>query len=102
MQTLFYATLAPFIAFYALFGFVLYPLRSVLHPMSLVVPTNGLQYPINLLRHWTYALYYIISDVWGSAGIPLLFWSCANDVVPLQQVITSTAATTTSITPAVI
>ena len=26
-----------------------------------------------------------VSELWGSAGIPLLFWSCANDVVKLDQ-----------------
>lgn len=50
------------------------------------VPSGGLAFPVNLLRHWTFSLYYIVSDLWGSAGIPLLFWSCANDLVSLEQV----------------
>jgi hypothetical protein len=86
--TLFYATMAPFIAFYFLFAFVLYPLRHILHPMSMALPQNGLSYAVNLLRHWTFALYYIVSELWGSAGIPLLFWTCANDVVRVDQVST--------------
>ena len=51
------------------------------------VPTGGLSFPVNLLRHWTFSLYYIVSELWGSAGIPLLFWSCANDLVSLEEVI---------------
>ena len=85
-QTLFYVTLAPFFVFYFVFAFVLYPMRNVLHPLHLAVPTGGLSYAVNLLRYWTFSLYYIVSELWGSAGIPLLFWSCANDVVPIQQV----------------
>lgn len=85
-RSLFYVTLAPFFVFYAVFAFVLYPLRDVLHPMSIVVPKGGLSFAVNLFRHWTFSLYYIVTELWGSAGIPLLFWSCANDVVQIDQV----------------
>ena len=85
-RSLFYVTLAPFFIFYAVFAFVLYPLRDVLHPLSIVVPEGGLSFAVNLLRHWTFSLYYIVTELWGSAGIPLLFWSCANDVVQIDQV----------------
>ena len=86
-QTLFYLTLAPFFAFYSAFAFILYPLRHQLHPMHWVVPSGGLSFPVNLMRHWTFSLYYVVSELWGSAGIPLLFWSCANDLVSLEEVI---------------
>lgn len=83
---LFYITIIPFFLFYALFGFVLYPLRDLLHPVQLLkTPNNGWKYIINLLRYWIFTLYYIISDVWGSAGVPLLFWSLANDVMQIDQ-----------------
>ena len=85
-KALFYITVAPFMLFYLLFAFVLYPLRHVLHPMSIALPTGGMSFAVNLVRHWTFSLYYIVSELWGSAGIPLLFWSCANEVVKLEQV----------------
>lgn len=85
-RSLFYVTLTPFFIFYAVFAFVLYPLRDTLHPLSIVVPKGGLSFAVNLLRHWTFSLYYIVTELWGSAGIPLLFWSCANDVVQIDQV----------------
>ena len=85
-RTLFYVTLFPFFAFYFAFAFILYPLRNVLHPLHLAVPTGGFQYAVNLLRYWTFSLYYIVSELWGSAGIPLLFWSCANDVIRVKEV----------------
>lgn len=86
-RALFYITVTPFIAFYCLFAFVLYPLRHALHPMSIPVPSGGLSFAVNLLRYWTFSLYYIVSELWGSAGIPLLFWSCANDVIRIEQVL---------------
>ena len=84
-KSLFYITLFPFLLFYAAFAFILYPARNILHPMSLNVPDGGMAYVINLLRHWTFSLYYIVSELWGSAGVPLLFWSCANDVVKIEE-----------------
>jgi hypothetical protein len=85
-QTLFYITLLPFIAFYFSFSFFLYPFRNYLHPMHIPLPAGGAAFGVNLIRHWTFSLYYIVSDVWGSVGIPLLFWKCANDVVSLHEV----------------
>ena len=85
-RTLFYITIAPFMAFYAAFAFVLYPMRHALHPMSINVPEGGMSFAVNLLRHWTFSLYYIVSELWGSAGVPLLFWSVANDVIRIDQV----------------
>jgi AAA family ATP:ADP antiporter len=64
-------------------------MRHILHPLQIPVPSGGFSYAVNLLRHWTFSLYYIISELWGSAGIPLLFWSFANDVVHINQVILS-------------
>ena len=64
----------------------MYPMRHILHPLHLQVPAGGLSFAVNLLRYWTFSLYYIVSEIWGSAGIPLLFWSCANDVVLISQV----------------
>jgi ATP/ADP translocase len=88
-SSLFYITVAPFVGFYLLFGFILYPMRNVLHPMSIQVPSGGMSFAVNLLRHWTFSLFYIVSELWGSAGIPLLFWSCANNVVKIEQVLFS-------------
>jgi len=84
-RALFYITITPFMLFYAVFAFVLYPMRHVLHPMGWKVPEGGMSFAVNLLRHWTFSLYYIVSELWGSAGVPLLFWSCANDVIRIDQ-----------------
>lgn len=84
-NTLFYATLLPFFIFFSVFAFILYPLRNIIHPLHIAVPEGGFSFAVNLLRYWTYSLYFIVSELWGSAGIPLLFWSFANDVVKIDQ-----------------
>lgn len=90
-DALFYATLIPFFAFYALFGFVLYPLRDTIHfPSAAEGGAAGAGVgmagkAMGLLRYWSYSLYFIVSELWASAGVPLLFWQCANDVTPLHR-----------------
>jgi len=85
-RALFYVTIIPFFAFYALFAYVLYPNRHNLH-LEQFAPSPGanLPYVRNLFRYWIFSLYYITSELWGSAGVPLLFWQCANDVTPIDQ-----------------
>jgi len=29
---------------------------------------------MNLLRYWSFSLFFIVSELWASAGVPLLFW----------------------------
>ncbi len=85
-RSLFYVTIVPFFAFYALFAYVLYPNRHNLH-LEQFAPVAGSSMPYvrNLVRYWIFSIYYITSELWGSAGVPLLFWQCANDVTPIDQ-----------------
>lgn len=92
-QALFYLTLIPFFIFYTVFAFVLYPLRDSLHTFQGfgAVASQGsffgkfMTLLSSLLKYWSFSLYFIVSELWASAGVPLLFWSVANDVTPLAQ-----------------
>lgn len=89
-QKLFYTTIATFIGFFALFALVLYPCRDLLHPTSAadalksMLPA-GFSGLIALFRNWTYALFYIMSELWGSVAISLLFWGFANDTTKVSE-----------------
>jgi len=84
---LFYVTLVPFFVFYLLFAFVLYPMRDAIHfpAPNGAIGTGGLNAAMNLLRYWSFSLFFVVSELWASAGVPLLFWQCANDVTPMSQ-----------------
>eukprot|EP00903_Cladosiphon_okamuranus_P008794 g8423.t1 len=86
-RALFHLTITPFFAFYALFAFVMYPMRSVLHHAAGAMGKDEhvLSHMINIGRFWMFSLYYVVSELWGSAGVPLLFWTCANEVTPISQ-----------------
>ncbi len=87
---LFYVTITSFISFFALFALVLYPCKDILHPTVLAdslaafLP-KGLSGFVAIFRNWTYALFYIMSELWGSAAISLLFWGFANDITKVSE-----------------
>ena len=76
-QTLFYATLLPFFVFYGVFAFILFPNRDLIHfPLVEGAAAGGgvLTAATNLMRYWSFSLFFIVSELWASAGVPLLFW----------------------------
>ena len=47
---------------------------------------NGrLKYSLSLLYNWSFSLFYIVSELWGSVGVSVLFWQMANDITPVWQ-----------------
>jgi ATP:ADP antiporter, AAA family len=84
-EALFYTVIFPFIAFFATFAFVLYPLRNVIHPTALadkLLATLGPSFlgPVAILRIWSFCLFYVMAELWGSVVISVLFWGFANQV----------------------
>lgn len=85
-DALFYTTIVPFIAFFGAFGFVLYPLSNYFHPTVLadkLLTTLGPRFlgPIAILRIWSFCLFYVMAELWGSVVISVLFWGFANQVM---------------------
>lgn len=89
-QKLFYLTISCFLIFFALFSFVLYPLRDSLHPHALadqltaVLPL-GLKGFIAMIRNWTFTLFYVGCELWGSMVLSVLFWGLANEITQMSQ-----------------
>jgi AAA family ATP:ADP antiporter len=81
---LFYTMISVFIGFFAIFLFVLYPNRDLLHPnefadqLQAYLP-QGFGGLVAIVRNWTFSLFYIMSELWGSIAMSLLFWGFAND-----------------------
>ena len=84
-EALFYACILPFIAFFGGFAFLLYPLKDVLHPVALadkILAFLGPSFlgPVAILRIWTFCLFYVMAELWGSVVVSVLFWGFANQV----------------------
>jgi AAA family ATP:ADP antiporter len=89
-SSLFYATVTPFILFFAIFSLLLYPNREALHPNGFcdylqgILPA-GFMGLIAIIRNWTFSLFYIMSELWGSVCLSLLFWGFANDITKVGE-----------------
>ncbi len=89
-EKLFYISIVPFLLFFGLFAFVLYPNQDLFHPSEEWVQQMALLYPrlrtfFELIGHWSYGLFYVASELWGSVAISLLFWQLANDLVSMKE-----------------
>lgn len=81
---LFYTMISGFIGFFVIFSLFLYPYRDALHPHGLAdrlqeMLPQGFSGLIAIVRNWTFALFYIMAELWGSVALSLLFWGFAND-----------------------
>lgn len=89
-EKLFYVTIIPFLVFFALFSTVLFPLKDVLQPSHAHISELQTNYPnfkwiFSLYGNWTYSLFYIMAEMWGSVTVSLLFWQFANEITQTEQ-----------------
>ncbi|GJM93730.1 hypothetical protein PR202_ga10313 [Eleusine coracana subsp. coracana] len=89
-EALFYTVIFPFIAFFGAFAFVLYPLRNVIHPTALadkLLAALGSSWlgPVAILRIWSFCLFYVMAELWGSVVISVLFWGFANQITTVDE-----------------
>ncbi|MEM1283176.1 MAG: Npt1/Npt2 family nucleotide transporter [Chlamydiota bacterium] len=86
----FYIMVTMFICFYTLFGFVLYPFRDQLHPhhltetLSVALP-EGFSGLIAMLCNWSFTIFYVMCELWGSLVLSVIFWGVANEVTRLSE-----------------
>lgn len=89
-EKVFYVMMSTFLGFFFLFTFVLYPFRDFLHPNiladqfqeALPVGYHGL---IAIFRNWTYTLFYVMSEMWSTMILSVLFWGFANEVTSVKD-----------------
>lgn len=89
-QTVFYIILSSFLAFFALFTFVIYPHHEYYHLHPDVVSSWIALYPnlkwfILSVSKWGFSLFYIIAELWPNAVFALLFWQFVNGVTSVDQ-----------------
>lgn len=87
---LFIAMISIFLLFFLVFTFVFYPLREYLHPHQTAdflqehLP-RGLRGLIAMFRYWTFSAFYIMSELWSSAILSMLFWGFTNEVIRIDE-----------------
>lgn len=89
-ETVFYAMLGLFLAYFFTFTFILYPLRQQLHADELadhlekILPL-GFKGLIAMIRYWSFTTFYAMSELWSNIILFLLFWGFANQVTHLKE-----------------
>lgn len=89
-EKVFYLTISFFLLFFAVFTFILYPLRDLLHPhdfadhLETILPA-GFKGMIAMLRNWTFTIFYVVCELWGSMVLSVLFWSIANEITKITE-----------------
>jgi len=89
-KNVFYACVIPFLLFFASFALIIYPNNGFLHPHAFVdmvaghLPA-GFGAPLAIVRNWSFALFYVLAEMWGSVVTSLLFWGFANEVTTIDE-----------------
>ena len=89
-QRLFYTIIFPFLAFFTSFAFIIYPLKDYIHPygaMNAVLNVVGDRFaaPLAIISNWSFCLFYVASELWGSVVVSVLFWGFANQICTVDE-----------------
>lgn len=89
-EKVFYIMMILFLSFFFLFTFVLFPAQDHLHPNGLAdklqtLLPEGFKGFIAIFRNWTFTLFYVMSELWGTAIMAVLFWGFANEVTSVHE-----------------
>jgi ATP/ADP translocase len=41
--------------------------------------------PIAIVRNWTFCLFYVMAELWGSVVVSVLFWGFANQITTVDE-----------------
>ena len=89
-EKVFYIMMSIFLGFFLIFTFALFPAQDYIHPNGLAdrlqasLP-EGFKGLIAMFRNWTFTLFYVMSELWGTAILTVLFWGFANEVTNVGE-----------------
>ena len=89
-EKVFTIMISGFLSFFFVFAFLLYPNQDLLHPNDLanrlqdLLPAGCLGL-IAVFRNWTFTLFYVMCELWGTMIMTVLFWGFANEVTNVKE-----------------
>ncbi|KIJ88793.1 NTP/NDP exchange transporter Tlc4 [Rickettsia asembonensis] len=89
-ENIFYLIISIFLAFFALFAYVIFPNHEILHlspvtVQNLTANLPNLKWFILLLSKWSFSLFYIIAELWPNVVFALLFWQFVNNITTVEE-----------------
>ncbi|MDR2074055.1 MAG: NTP/NDP exchange transporter [Oscillospiraceae bacterium] len=92
MKKTFYIISSFYALFFFIFAFFLFPNRDVIHMNASGITSMRESWPrffyyiVPCLGNWSYSLFYILAEIWGSLAISSLFWFLANQITKKTEV----------------
>ena len=85
--TIFHLFNGIFISYFLVFTFIINPNISYFHfDLSGIKDSYPfLSYFITIIENWSYSLYFIFAELWGSVMLSLMFWQTANQVFKITE-----------------
>lgn len=89
-EVLFYVVIFPFILFFGSFAYLIYPNREMFHLNHLadsLVQKYGhsVMGVSSILRNWTFCVFYVVAELWGSFVVSVLFWGFSNQIIKIEE-----------------
>jgi AAA family ATP:ADP antiporter len=89
-EKVFYLIISSFLVFFGAFTFIFYPFHDLFHPhqladsLELTLPA-GFKGLIAMFRNWSFTLFYVVCELWGSMVLSVLFWGFANEITKITE-----------------
>ncbi len=89
-ERVFYIMLSGFLLFFLLFAFIMYPLRNSLHAQTLTAGLQemlpfGFKGLVSMIHYWSFTVFYVMAELWGTIVMTVLFWGFANEVTRVAE-----------------
>ncbi len=92
MRKTFYIVCSFFAAFFAIFAWILFPNADKIHLSKATMEAMRSSWPaftyyiIPCLGNWSYTLFFIFAETWGTLAVSSLFWFFANEITKKSEV----------------
>lgn len=89
-NSVFYLIIGSFLAIYVSFSFFIYPMHEQLAAETLATHLQallpeGLNGFIAMIRFWPLTLFYVMSELWSTMVLTVLFWGFVNEITRLSE-----------------
>lgn len=89
-ETVFYVLVGFFLSYFLFFVIYLFPNYESLHfhDAASVMQTwlpEGCHGLISMFRHWTFTIFYVMSELWSNIVLTVLFWGFVNQVTKYDE-----------------
>jgi AAA family ATP:ADP antiporter len=76
-----------FVSFFVIFDLFLYTNAKHIHVdfSNLAEQMPILKYQLVMIGHWSFSMFYIMSELWGSVMLSLMFWQLANQINTIEE-----------------